>query len=75
MEEPSRPEYSLYKCAGKSVSKTIRKLGILVKLLKRLNTDRDGVIVWTNEHACLEILKYKMKRKINHTCPSLTKVS
>lgn len=44
---------------GKSTSKTIRKLGTLAELSKRLGTDRDGVMAWANEQARLETLKYK----------------
>lgn len=44
---------------GKSTSKTIRKLGSLAELSKRLGTDRDGVMAWANEQARLETLKYK----------------
>lgn len=44
---------------GKSTSKTIRKLGTLAELSKRLNTDRDGVMAWAKEEARLETLKYK----------------
>ena len=44
---------------GKSTSKTIRKLGTLAELSKRLGTDRDGVMTWANEQARLETLKYK----------------
>lgn len=44
---------------GKSTSKTIRKLGTLAELSKRLNTDRDGVMAWAEEEARLETLKYK----------------
>ena len=43
---------------GKSTSKTIRKLGTLAELSKRLNTDREGVMEWANEQARLETLKY-----------------
>ncbi len=44
---------------GKSTSKTIRKLGTLAELSKRLGTDRDGVMAWAKEEARLETLKYK----------------
>ena len=44
---------------GKSTSKTIRKLGTLAELSKRLNTDRDGVMAWAKEEARLETMKYK----------------
>ena len=44
---------------GKSTSKTIRKLGTLAELSKRLGTDRDGVMAWAEEEARLETLKYK----------------
>lgn len=44
---------------GKSTSKTIRKLGTLAELSRRLGTDRDGVMAWANEEARLETLKYK----------------
>ena len=44
---------------GKSTSKTIRKLGTLAELSKRLGTDRDGVMEWAREEALLETLKYK----------------
>ena len=44
---------------GKSTSKTIRKLGTLADLSKRLGTDRDGVMAWAKEEARLETLKYK----------------
>lgn len=42
-------------------SKTIRKLGTLADLSKRLGTDRDGVMAWAKEEARLETLKYKSK--------------
>lgn len=44
---------------GKSTSKTIRKLGTLAELSKRLNTDRDGVMAWAKEEAKIETMKYK----------------
>lgn len=44
---------------GRSTSKTIRKLGTLADLSKRLGTDRDGVMAWAKEEARLETLKYK----------------
>lgn len=44
---------------GKSTSKTIRKLGTLADLSRRLATDRDGVMAWAKEEARLETLKYK----------------
>lgn len=44
---------------GKSTSKTIRKLGTLAELSRRLGTDRDGVMAWAREEARLETLKYK----------------
>ena len=44
---------------GKSTSKTIRKLGTLAELSKRLHTDRDGVLAWANEQARLETARYK----------------
>lgn len=44
---------------GKSTSKTIRKLGTLAELSRRLDTDRDGVLAWAREEARLETLKYK----------------
>ena len=48
---------------GKSTSKTIRKLGTLAELSKRLNTDREGVMEWANEQARLETLKYKSEKE------------
>ncbi|MDY4923318.1 IS1634 family transposase [Frisingicoccus sp.] len=48
---------------GKSTSKTIRKLGTLAELSKRLNTDREGVMAWANEQARLETLKYKSEKE------------
>lgn len=48
---------------GKSTSKTIRKLGTLAELSKRLNTDRDGVIAWANEQARLETMRYKSEKE------------
>lgn len=48
---------------GKSTSKTIRKLGTLAELSKRLDTDRDGVMVWANEQARLETLRYKSEKE------------
>lgn len=48
---------------GKSTSKTIRKLGTLAELSKRLNTDRDGVMAWANEQARLETLRYKSEKE------------
>lgn len=44
---------------GKSTSKTIRKLGTLIDLSRKLGTDRDGVMAWAREEARLETLKYK----------------
>ena len=44
---------------GKSTSKTIRKLGTLAELSRRLGTDRDGVMAWAIEEARMETLKYK----------------
>lgn len=44
---------------GKSTSKTIRKLGTLAELSRRLGTDREGVMAWAIEEARLETLKYK----------------
>lgn len=43
----------------KSTSTTVRKLGTLAELSKRLGTDRDGVMAWAREQARLETLKYK----------------
>lgn len=48
---------------GKSTSKTIRKLGTLAELSKRLNTDREGVMEWANEQARIETLKYKSEKE------------
>ena len=48
---------------GKSTSKTIRKLGTLAELSKRLNTNREGVMEWANEQARLETLKYKSEKE------------
>lgn len=48
---------------GKSTSKTIRKLGTLAELSKRLNTDRDGVMAWADEQARLETMKYKSEKE------------
>ena len=48
---------------GKSTSKTIRKLGTLAELSKRLDTDRDGVMAWANEQARLETLRYKSEKE------------
>ena len=48
---------------GKSASKTVRKLGTLAELSKRLNTDREGVMAWANEQARLETMKYKSEKE------------
>lgn len=48
---------------GKSTSKTVRKLGTLAELSKRLDTDRDGVMAWANEQARLETLRYKSEKE------------
>lgn len=48
---------------GKSTSKTIRKLGTLAELSKRLDTDRDGVMAWANEQARMETLRYKSEKE------------
>jgi transposase len=48
---------------GKSTSQIIRKLGTLSELSERLNTDRDGVLVWAKEQAALETAKYKMENQ------------
>ena len=48
---------------GKSTSKTIRKLGSLAELSKRLHTDRDGVLAWANEQARLETARYKSEKE------------
>ena len=47
---------------GKSTSKTVRKLGTLAELSKRLNTDREGVMAWANEQARLETMKYNSEK-------------
>ena len=44
---------------GKSTSTTIRKLGTLAELSKRLGTDRDGVMAWAKEQARIETEKYR----------------
>ena len=44
---------------GKSTSTTIKKLGTLAELSKRLGTDRDGVMAWAKEQARIETEKYK----------------
>lgn len=48
---------------GKSTSKTIRKLGTLAELSKRLHTNRDGVLAWANEQARLETARYKSEKE------------
>ena len=48
---------------GKSTPKTIRKLGTLAELSKRLHTDRDGVLAWANEQARLETASYKSEKE------------
>lgn len=48
---------------GKSTSKTIRKLGTLAELSKRLHTDRTGVLAWANEQARLETERYKSEKE------------
>lgn len=48
---------------GKSTSKTIRKLGTLAELSKRLHTDRNGVLAWANEQARLETARYKSEKE------------
>lgn len=48
---------------GKSTSKTIRKLGTLAELSKRLNTDRDGVMAWAKDQARIETEKYKKDKE------------
>ena len=48
---------------GKGTSKTIRKLGSLAELSKRLHTDRDGVLAWANEQARLETARYKSEKE------------
>lgn len=48
---------------GKSTSKTIRKLGTLAELSKRLHTDRDGVMAWAREQARIETEKYKKNQE------------
>ena len=48
---------------GKSTTKTVRKLGTLSELTKKLNTDRDGVIAWAKEQVILETEKYKEEKE------------
>lgn len=48
---------------GKSTSKTIRKLGTLAELSKRLGTDRNGVMEWAKEQARIETMKYKSEKE------------
>lgn len=49
--------------AGKSTSKTIRKLGTLKELSEKLGADRDGVLAWANEQARIETEKYKKENE------------
>ena len=49
---------------GKSTSTTIKKLGTLAELSKRLGTDRDGVMAWAKEQARIETENIKKKRKM-----------
>ncbi len=44
---------------GKSTSKTFKKLGTLKELSEKLNTDRDGVMVWAKEQARIETEKHR----------------
>ena len=37
----------------------MRKLGTPKELSEALNTDRDGVMAWAKEQACIETEKYK----------------
>ena len=48
---------------GKSTTKTFRKLGSLSELTDKLNTDRDGVIVWAKEQVRIETEKYKKEQE------------
>ena len=48
---------------GKSTSTTIKKLGTLAELSKRLGTDRDGVMAWAKEQARIETENIKRNRR------------
>lgn len=49
---------------GISTSETVRKLGTLADLMKKLDTDRDGVVAWAKEQAEIETRKYKENEEI-----------
>lgn len=44
---------------GKSTSKIYKKLGTLKELSEKLNTDRDGVMLWAKEQARIATEEYK----------------
>lgn len=46
---------------GKSTTRTIRKLGSLKELSKKLGTDRDGVYAWAEEQTRLETERYQQE--------------
>lgn len=46
----------------KVTSKTFLKLDILSKLSKQFHKEREEIIAWANEQACLETLKYKSEK-------------
>lgn len=48
---------------GKSTSMTIKKLGTLAELSKRLGTDRDGVMAWAKEQARIETERYRKEQE------------
>lgn len=55
--------YAFINEKGKSTSRIYKKLGKLSELSKKLNTDRDGVMVWAREQARIETEKYKKENE------------
>lgn len=49
---------------GKSTSKIFKKLGTLIELSEKLNTDRDGVMAWAKEQAKIETDKYNKENAL-----------
>lgn len=51
---------------GKNTSAVFRKLGTLAELSKKLNTDRDGVMLWVKQQAALATKEYKAANDALH---------
>lgn len=55
--------HSFISADGKSTSKVIKKLGTLLELSERLNTDRDGVMLWAKQQAFIETNKLNQENE------------